>query len=100
LLKFLRSLFGATQASLGGNSPVISGVGGNVSATYNFSPEIPEKLADYLLEQIRKIEGSLDQQHRAEFELNEKNKLLEELARKYQELEKRLAEEAPKNTLA
>jgi len=97
--KFLKSLFSAetpaanvgaalTQASLGDNSPVISGVRGNVAVTYNIS-QVPEPVVSYFLEQVRKHKISL----------GEKSKQLEDFARKYKELEKRLAEEAPENTL-
>jgi len=83
------------QASAGAQSPVIAGVGGDVSITTG----VPKEVVDYLMERIRILEAGQDQTQKRGFELNEKQKLLEDLTQKYRELEQRLGEEAGDNKL-
>jgi tetratricopeptide (TPR) repeat protein len=99
VVNFLKSLFSrqvvTAQTSAGSQSPVIAGVGGNVSVTSG----VPEKVVDYLMERIRILEAGYNETQKRDFALNEKQKLFEELTEKYHELEKRLGEEAPQNKL-
>jgi tetratricopeptide (TPR) repeat protein len=78
------------QASAGAQSPVISGVDGNVSITSG----VPQNVVDYLMERIRDLEAGLNAAQKRDFEVNEKQKLLEELAAKYRDLQQRLEQEA------